>query len=238
MKTIIKVNKRLKTIEDNHVEDGVKFTPLTPSRIERLIHVLYMNADGFWTKKARTRIFVKKDRRKTRKNLDRNIGCKTKVVARKRREKKSLVYSEGREMETAKAEETKAEETSTANASTGRPKRNVRAPRQLYVPDPNVRMEDDSSVDSDLSEDDEGCSIHTSDEESVGSSYDSEDEYEYDDFVVRDDASLGEESGEDDSEEDSDYTDSEDESDYSEEDESEEPSPEDDDAEDEDMSCD
>ena len=68
------------------------------------------------------------------------------------------------------------------NKTMDRPKRNINKPKDIYVPDPNQRMEDDSDVESDFDideEDVEDLDISSEDEES------GEDEYDFDDdFLV------------------------------------------------------
>ena len=92
-----------------------------------------------------------------------------------------------------------------------RGKRVVKAPVPLYVPDEDVM--DDSEVESDFDiddEDDEGLSIAS--EEGDESEPGKDDNYEFDDFVVPDDASLGQEP-DDDTDEESEWEDSEEEDD-------------------------
>ena len=69
-----------------------------------------------------------------------------------------------------------------------RPQRNRKAPVPLYVPDADQVMEDDYS-DEGSDEDDDGESIDSSDTD-VSYSGSEPNEYQYDDFVVPDDASL------------------------------------------------
>lgn len=73
-----------------------------------------------------------------------------------------------------------------------RPQRNRKAPVPLYVPDANQVMEDDYSDDGGDDggdDDDDGESIGSSDTD-VSYSGSEPNEYQYDDFVVPDDASL------------------------------------------------
>lgn len=86
-----------------------------------------------------------------------------------------------------------------------RPKRTIRPPQPVYVPDEDIRFEDDYSEDSSFDED-ELSEIDDSDSLEDLSSDDEDDddepnEYEYDDFLVPDDCEDDEEEGEDEEEE-------------------------------------
>lgn len=84
-----------------------------------------------------------------------------------------------------------------------RPKRTIKKPKQIYEPDPNVKLEGDYSDESDFDIDDlsSGEEIVTSEEEAseAGSLYINsiKDEYQKDDFLVSDNDSLGELTGSD-----------------------------------------
>jgi len=106
-----------------------------------------------------------------------------------------------------------------------RPKRTIRAPKPLYVPDENAKMEDDSSVDSSYDiDEDEGLSIVSSE--------DGSDEYELDSFCVDDDDTIEEEDDEEEEEED-DEEEEEEEEDEDDDEEEEEEEDEDDEGDDE-----
>lgn len=101
----------------------------------------------------------------------------------------------------------------TQNTGTGRPKRTIRPPQPIYVPDENIRLDDDESVDSNWDESSDGASIRTDDEEEELDDSDDEDhepkskrarkdEYDMEDgFVVPDDEEEEELDDSDDEEE-------------------------------------
>lgn len=81
-----------------------------------------------------------------------------------------------------------------------RPQRNRKAPVPLYVPDPNQVMEDDFSDDDDDDDDEDGEDLETGSDVSYSGS-EEENAYQYDDFLVPDDASVSEASADDDDDE-------------------------------------
>jgi len=79
-----------------------------------------------------------------------------------------------------------------------RPKRTVKPPKPIYVPDENTQFEDDLSVDSDVDEEELDQIIDACERMEEESDVD---DYEYDDFVVRDDDIESEETKEEEEEE-------------------------------------
>ena len=81
-----------------------------------------------------------------------------------------------------------------------RPRRITKKPKSLYVPDPDVKFEDDdeSCSDFDIDDDDECDSVLTSEGDD-----EEPNEYQKDDFLVSDNDSLGEMTASDDDDEES-----------------------------------